>query len=165
MKEENDNEVAFPDDTCLAFDLFFLWIYSHEVAQVDSHDKVLTAMDAWVLADKFCMPDWQNTLIDGIMSFWKTHPMAPKHLTWLHENAGQSSLLFMLGAKLLVWELAGDTRPYENEWLADLNELLEMGTSSPGKLLCSIVSEAKSRTGAPAQRGCRYHVHLDGKAC
>lgn len=106
MKEELSNEVEFPDDTCRAFDLFFLWIYSRGVPNTDSHDKVAAAMDAWLLADKFSMSEWQNALIDGIMSFWMTSPMAPGHLAWLHDNARQSSLLLMLGCKQLVWNLA-----------------------------------------------------------
>ncbi|KEF53726.1 uncharacterized protein A1O9_10127, partial [Exophiala aquamarina CBS 119918] len=55
MKEELDDEIAFPDDTCIAFDLFFLWIYSGEVPQVDTHEQVPPAMEAWMLADKFRM--------------------------------------------------------------------------------------------------------------
>lgn len=165
MKEEHSNEIEFPDDTCLAFDLFFLWIYSREIPNADSHDRVAAALDAWVLADKFAMPGWQNTLIDGIMSFWRSSPMAPGHLAWLHDNAGQSSLLLMLGAKQLVWNLAHDPKPYENEWLEDLEDLLVNHECSPAKLLCSVTHEKGNRSVQPATQGCTYHVHLDGKRC
>lgn len=167
MKEERSNEVEFPDDTCLAFDLFFLWIYRREVPKADSHDKVLAAMNAWVLGDKFCMPDWQNPLIDSIMSFWKNNPMAPDHLAWLYDNAGQSSLLLLLGRKQLVWDIVSKNKLYvgEEEWAADLEDLLINHAYSPAYLLCSVHRETDTRTRQPATQGCKYHIHLDGKLC
>jgi hypothetical protein len=168
MKEEHSNEVDFPDDTCRAFDLFFVWIYSREVPQVDSHDKVLAAMDAWVLADKLVMPDWQNPLIDGIMSFWKRRTMSPEHLAWLYDNACESSLLFTLGSKQLVWDMAFEPSHYEGQWLVELEELLAKRECSPAELICSVIREKKEEmdwNNQPAAQGCTYHVHLCGKPC
>ena len=87
MKEESTNEVDFPDDTCLAFNLFFLWIYFEEAPMPSSHEEVFAAMNAWILADKLCMCDWQNVLVDGIMGFWKKAGMDPGHLAWLCDHA------------------------------------------------------------------------------
>jgi hypothetical protein len=61
MKEGQTNEVEFPEDSCVAFDSFFLWIYSRKAPNLEDYKDVNRTMSAWVLADKLCMPDWQNS--------------------------------------------------------------------------------------------------------
>lgn len=165
MKEANSNEVEFPDDTCLAFNLFFLWIYFEQAPVPNSHEDVLGAMHAWILADKFCMCDWQNVLIDGIMVFWSKTGMAPGHLSWLCDHSGHSSAIFELGMNQLIWNLAHTPKVYEDGWAVDLEDLLTKRECSPGKLLCSVLREIKCHTTEPAKQGCKYHVHLDEKRC
>lgn len=165
MKEEHTNEVEFPDDTCLAFDLFFLWIYHREVPRAENHDEVLEAMSAWVLGDKFCMTGWQNSLIDSIMSFWKETPMAPGHLAWLYANAEQSSLLFDLGWDELIWRLAFSSSVYlfDEQLAAELEDLILNPACSVILLLRSVYSEKANDSDHPAENTSTYQIRSNEK--
>ena len=112
MKEELRKEVEFPGDSCEAFDRFFLWIYSSQAPDLDSGsgDEALAAMKARVLADKFCMEDWKNALIDSMMLEWQACTIQIRRFEWLYTNTEADSQLHQLGVEQLVWQIANTPR-------------------------------------------------------
>jgi hypothetical protein len=129
MVEGRTNTVELPNDNCLAFDLFLQWIDCQTVPEKAADHGAFALMNAWVLADKFCMPVWQNKLIDKLGRCYESPHIKPLHVLWILDRAGEDSNLFKFGRDQLVYDLMFCSSQYKEEWNADLTELLEQWTT------------------------------------
>jgi len=88
MKKAQEHEIYLTDDQPCAFDLLVDWIYTKKVRVLGqvSFTRKLPLIKAFVLADKLCMPDFQdanhgrNTEID-----FKLH-RTPQLLIWINQH-------------------------------------------------------------------------------
>ncbi|KAK5061050.1 hypothetical protein LTR84_007591 [Exophiala bonariae] len=160
MKEGQANEVEFPEDSCVSFDSFFLWIYSRNVPSAATQTEVAGMMKAWVLADKLCMPEWQNKFVDGLADFWRRCVFQPQHLIWLFDNVDQSLPLFLLGFRQLAWDLSSDPGRHQDDYAKELEVLLAKQEYLPVPILFAVVN-AKDIAKEPATRPEKYHVRAN----
>ncbi|EXJ73391.1 uncharacterized protein A1O5_03151 [Cladophialophora psammophila CBS 110553] len=82
------------------------YIYTDQVDFSDEDDKAISIMKAWVLAEKFCMPDWQNRPIDHLMEHWQDDQVRPAKVAWVLDNVSKSSPLYKLVIDQFTHDLA-----------------------------------------------------------
>lgn len=115
MVESLNDTITFPEDDRVAFCLFITWIYSRPLPKISLEEYDLNSfMKAWPLADKLCMPYWQNRLSDRIMTWLSTNFIDGDSILWLLENASPVYMLFQLCWDQFVWELANNKINYYN---------------------------------------------------
>jgi hypothetical protein len=106
MKEQEENVIELPEDSCDGFELLVDWIEQNKIPAVIGDRNVVRAMDAYILADKYGMVDLQNRLIDKIQRHWCQGRMAASHFTWIIEHeVTEQCPLYKLGLDHLLWGL------------------------------------------------------------
>ncbi|KAJ9499237.1 hypothetical protein LTR96_004166 [Exophiala xenobiotica] len=108
MIEQQTNEVSLPEDSSRAFEFIVRWMYSTSIlgARKDWEEcEIYLIMGAWVLADKYCMPDLQNALIDELGFYWSKEYMNPDHLSWVADHANNESPLYRMALDQMAHDL------------------------------------------------------------
>nr|KAK5448846.1 hypothetical protein LTR18_001934 [Exophiala xenobiotica] len=108
MIEQQTNQVSLPEDSSRAFEFIVRWMYSTSIlgARKDWEEcEIYLIMGAWVLADKYCMPDLQNALIDELGFYWSKEYMNPDHLSWVADHANNESPLYRIALDQMAHDL------------------------------------------------------------
>ncbi|KAI1620356.1 hypothetical protein EDD37DRAFT_653954 [Exophiala viscosa] len=182
MVESTTYTIEFPEDEPAAFDQFISWIYRCDVDEIEKGDtnKLINVLMAWVLADKLCMPAWQNESIDQAMAYWTTNFMEPEVVSWATDHLSNTSLLFSLIVDQFAWDVMDVPGMYTNEsddsvestQRLEIVKGLFMRPDFPSiRLFRQAVQTALDfvsldRPKEPASDNtCKYHVHEAGKTC
>ncbi|KIV80368.1 hypothetical protein PV11_07869 [Exophiala sideris] len=104
MKESQSAEVVLPEDSCLGFAIVADWIYLEKTHGIPDHSHVEPTIRAYVMADKYCMPELQNALLDDLAAHWKGRWLAPNRVALIAELTNEDCPLY----KLMVAQLAYD---------------------------------------------------------
>ena len=133
---------------------------------------------AYILADKYLMPDLQNAIIDMLKNYWAVNLMYPEHVALAIEQAGEDSKIVQFVLDQLAWELANNEHEYclnvpsnSNEAnkmrrAVGLDELLTRGNCASKLLWLTKHTSMGTQTPQPAETNCcRYHVHQLGENC
>lgn len=161
MIEQQTNEVILPEDSSRAFEIVAAGVYSRgrntakAVLSGDDSD-VRLVMRAWVLADKYCMPNLQNGLIDELGSFWKRHYVHPSYLSWVADHTDDKSPLYRLVMDQMAYELKNGGDLDHCNFEGDLEKVLARPILSTRLLWKSI--HAPDDEEAPAESPQKYHV-------
>ncbi|KIW89151.1 uncharacterized protein Z519_10003 [Cladophialophora bantiana CBS 173.52] len=153
------------------------YIYTDRVDFSDEDDEAISIMKAWVLAEKFCMPDQQNQLIDYLMEHWQDEQVRPAKVACVLDNVSKYSPL----SKLVIDRFTHDLAFEYDYFLGQKNrEGAEEHDKEFGALCsktgCSVIrlvwddlclldddNDAKRpKPLAPINQGCKYHVHAGG---
>ena len=178
MIEEHTNEVILPEDSCRAFEIVAEWVYSAGTGVRVDDDNLITVMRAWILADKFCMPDLQNVLIDELGSYWAKLWIDPDCLSWVADHTDEASPLYRCAMDQMAFCLknmepiyGGSAFPFSDDWdhqrrmavenrIRDISESLERVLARPvlsTKLLWKAMNEPSDGK-APRESPETYHV-------
>ncbi|KAI1610601.1 hypothetical protein EDD36DRAFT_329602 [Exophiala viscosa] len=183
MKESFTNEVVLPEDSYRGFELVADWIYSEKVPYIEisgDQDDTTPGRYAYVLADKFCMPELQNALIDRLADYWTRQHIYAGTITEMADLVDEDGALY----RLMIDELAHDivkhswvykprsdscsenerpsfSKDWDGEWRGSLEKLLACPKSA-WKLLWK-VSVTKKADRDPAESPEKYHVSVDSK--
>lgn len=111
MVEQQKNEVVLPEDSCRGFDIVADWVYNK--TEWDTATMEGSMLRAYVLADKYGMPDLQNSLINTLGQFWtyKTR-IRPARVLWLARNAMTDCPLYRLATDQLAYEIKKEGKHY-----------------------------------------------------
>jgi hypothetical protein len=128
-------------------------------------------MHAWLAADKFCMPEFQNALIDVIMAYWTKWCIPPREFAWVLDNVDKNSQLYRLARDTLAWDISADPQHYQPDesdllgWSAQLDEIFHRPELSIHELLWRslMVQSLTNEDEKPTKRGQAYHVHQGKK--
>ena len=71
MRESETEVVELPEETCRQFNLFTFLIYKGNVEEIGDDETVEDVLDAWILAEKFSMPRWQDRVVDAMLEYWE----------------------------------------------------------------------------------------------
>ncbi|KAK5061049.1 hypothetical protein LTR84_007590 [Exophiala bonariae] len=186
MKESMTNMIHLPTDESAEFSLILSWIYGDtdlKFTEANSQKYIETFPKAWLLAQRLCMPDCQDWLIDCMM-VWLQSSKVPKNLIlWLLDPDNidleydelKECPLFKLFYDELVWNFQiYDNHPNEDEssrceFVQKLNELTKWWPDckvSIVQLVYDIGVVSKKQSTEPARkRGCQYHVHPKYEPC
>jgi hypothetical protein len=172
MKEANENVVNLPEDEPSGFEIVVEWVYAN---RIQASKLRLTPINAYVLADKLCMPDLQNAIIDTIRLTWRGRcpynarcawhilpegcPLRDLVLDQLHFQIMTSPNKFKLG-----------TADTDARLAKRLEKVIQQNPGLATALFWKTVDYDLNRdTGGPVDprklTGCHYHVHEDGKKC
>lgn len=108
MREQHERTVELPEDAPETFDVIVKWMYSGQVpALLGPH-----IMRAYKLAEKLCMLDLQNALVDAFKAVCRRERISPitVMLTWKH--LPENSELCKLALKQLCYEIVKEPRNY-----------------------------------------------------
>ncbi|KIW10939.1 hypothetical protein PV08_10238 [Exophiala spinifera] len=121
MKEAHTNEVKLPEDDVEALDCFVDWIYKEPMPNISVGESVIVTMKAWVLAEKLCMPKWQNALIDHLAHIFTYFPVVKaSHLSWINDNVPTPSPLSNFMRDYFAHELAKNAGAYRKKQESEL---------------------------------------------
>jgi len=146
MREQQNNEIVLPEDQCRGFDFVADWIYSETVRNItvgetqDFHSAII----AYVLADKYCMPALQNALIDTLIAYTRKNFLDPHSIILLAKLGIETGPLHDLMIAQFAYDLVNypstyyprpddrhsDSEDSENADLSDLDD----GDTQPGWL-------------------------------
>lgn len=168
MKETQTNEVKLPEDDVKTFDCFVDWIYAEALPNISVGEPVISTMEAWILAEKLCMPKWQNALIDHIAHIFTNTPvMEASQLFWINKNAPVSSNLFRFVMDHFSYELAKNTTAYQKKLdtggLVFDKPLWFAMTKSPvgNHLISRVITIARNpKASNPKHKPQDYHIPL-----
>lgn len=111
MVEQQKNEIVLPEDSCRGFDIVADWVYNK--TDWDTATMEGSMLRAYVLADKYGMPDLQNSLIDNLGHFWTYKTcIRPARVLWLARNAMTDCPLYRLATDQLAYEIKKEGKHY-----------------------------------------------------
>ena len=181
MIEAQTNRVELPEENCETFDFFIDYIYDSKVdfPSIDERGTDASAVDAMkvcVLAEKFCMPDWQNQVINHLMDLWQEYLISPESVSWMLDNVSESTPLFRLVMNQFSHHIAyyyeeflhGSGEEEEQQHKRSLDALCTReGFSATHLLRVSLRLSKKDnpRKTDPIRQRCKYHAHPSGKMC
>ncbi|KIW10937.1 hypothetical protein PV08_10236 [Exophiala spinifera] len=163
MKEARTNKITLPEDDAVVFGHFIDWVYYSKTRRVvNTVQSIRELLKAWLLADKFCMPRWQNSIIESLADFWIEFNVAPSAVMWVAEHVPTHSPLFAFVVEQFSWDLARCDSPDElGEDLSRMDDLLANSTFS-SRILWTSMAVAKEKYGGnePTQAVQEYYVPL-----
>jgi hypothetical protein len=176
MIEQQTNKVNLPEDSSRAFEFVANWLYSTSINGAGKNweeCEIYLIMRAWVLADKYCMPDLQNALIDGLGYYWVRCFVHPYNLAWVAYHTHRESPLY----RLVMDQLAHHLRHYGFQYGNDNSHPLKPakpGREDRSKALTKVLSrpdlstillwktiDAPELGQIPAKSPKNYHVPTD----
>jgi BTB/POZ domain len=157
-KEGQENQVYLAEESPAVFDRFVAFIYHNRV------DKKMTSPDnsllvrTFVLADKFCMPGFQNALVDAIACFYKTREVSAPDLAFVNDHVPSNSKIRAFLLDKMVFDIIKDDE--DNTLVENVNEILRRGGDLATEIFWA-VREADPKEHGPSswRNRCDYHNH------
>ncbi len=174
MIESTNGQITFPEDQCRAFDVVVNWIYGGDVEGICGPGGLFSAMKAYQLADKYMMPQLQDSLIQEIKKYLKGYCFLPQYVSWAVKHLKDTSALRIFLIDQIIWELVNYPEFYQNQ---PGKEMVPGPAKSLGILLITDPEVAAQllwgtqklkpdhKTNPAGLEGCHYHVHPDGDKC
>jgi BTB/POZ domain len=105
-KEGRENQVYLAEESPAVFDRFATFIYHNRVDEIVTFPDNSLAVRAFALADKFCMPRFQNALIDAIACFHKKHTVFVPDLDFINDHVLLNSKIKAFLIDQLIYDIA-----------------------------------------------------------
>ncbi|OQV00324.1 BTB/POZ domain-containing protein [Cladophialophora immunda] len=172
MKEAQENAVALPDDDPKAFDVVVRWMYTGRLNGFGTPGFLL--LNAYILADKYCIPDLQNAIADvfraGVF-------ISLGHASWAWGRLPEGSPLRQLFLDQMHYWIASYPDSYRRGSIgtvdasaAALEEIFKGNAGLTTALLWKIIDHSRNSgscipTSPASGVSCLYHVHEDGRKC
>jgi hypothetical protein len=166
-KEGRENQVYLAEESPAVFDRFVTFIYHNRV------DKKMTSPDnsllvqAFVLADKFCMPEFQNALVDAIACFHETHEVSALDLAFVNGHVPSNSKIRALLLHKMVFDIVAEQEYSSTDPLVEnVNEILREGGDLATEIFWAVCKADPEREHARSSwcNRCDYHNHqMDDK--
>ena len=163
----------------------------------NKYDEVHSAiaLKSWVLADKLCMSDWANKIMDLPMHIFGPHGRIfwPYEVSWVVENTNDANQLFKFVIDQFTWHTVFRVDMWMNQETNDEDsknhyrmwfEALCSNNRFPNaQFVWEILrltkeheknDETQKNKGIrkkeipvpdPSEQGCKYHVHAVGVQC
>jgi hypothetical protein len=165
-KEGQENQVYLAEESLAVFDRFVAFIYHNRV------DKKMTSPDnsllvrTFVLADKFCMPGFQNALVDAIACFHKTRIVSPADLAFVNDHVPSNSKIRAFLLDEMVFDIIEEEDNPTNSLVENVNEILRRGGDLATEIFWAVNEADRERKYGPSswRNRCDYHNHqMDDK--
>jgi hypothetical protein len=175
MQETRDNAVSLPEDDPQAFQIIVEWMYSDRLGSQIYDSTADTLILAYVLADKLCMPAFENQLIDYMRlsrSFRVIAYAGAVHWSSLPEKSPSRQFILDLLHYLLAERMCMAIENLEDADFSEDEIALKVETNpdlATALLLKAVEHGLRNGVGLPMAPwrldGCKYHIHEDGKSC
>lgn len=176
MREQHERVINLPEDSPKAFSIIVEWLYTKDVSSELNHKDFRTS---YVAADKYGIPELQNTLMDRLRAMTSkelSRPnkvLAPVWVTEIWDEAMDGSCrLREMSVDLLHYFIS--KTPYHYQSQPDNPNIksaqaLRKVMANPDlgyALMLRFANKGNSNLEDPRSKiGCFYHVHEDGKKC
>jgi hypothetical protein len=161
-KEQVEQAVHLPEDSPEAFEIVVKWMYAEGVpTTIDD----LYIGHAYILADKLCMGELQNALVDKFRATCKKAMINPGTVTWIWAHTPEGCKLREISLDQLHFEILRSPSKYKN------TEQFKKLMKTDGELVTEMYwksvhqKETATRKNPAFLTGCVYHIHEDGKNC
>jgi hypothetical protein len=185
FKEGTEKEIYLPEDEPDAFDLFIQWLYNSRLdckafcvegkSSAEIHEPCWTLMSTlislYILADKICLEELKNTVMDNFKDIGKTHKFTPFAIIRIYAKGPSGSPLRRLAARKCKHDIQafGGLIGYsDGTW----TEAIERNKGFAIDILHAIADGEKHRpsggTGLwnPCEDpDCKYHEHKSTPKC
>ncbi|KAJ9497383.1 hypothetical protein H2202_007187 [Exophiala xenobiotica] len=183
MKEEQEKTVNLPEELPEAFDKLVGWMYTGTVGATPGWDCI----NAYLLADKFCMHDLQSSILDALRNPYRTnatYAIWPKTLDHVWQRSMENCELrkFCLDnvystlSYLYDWTPSNtyaklttqDKKKFDNlkaDYKNELDELIQSGSPVMNALFWKMANSNTVPPNPALLLGCFYHIHKDGEKC
>lgn len=157
MKESETNKVLLPEDDPTVFGHFIRWIYESRFRGIGEDAGVKEHLQAWIMADKFCMPVWQNNIMNLLADLCSGRTLEPDIVIWVVDHIHESSRLFSFVLDQFAWELAiyYDSAQYLDD--EDMKNLMADSKVST-QILWTAIESARGGVDEPAENIKRYYA-------
>ncbi|KAK7899737.1 hypothetical protein LTR67_003482 [Exophiala xenobiotica] len=180
MKEEQEKTVNLPEELPVAFDTLVQWMYTGKM--VMEPRMQISYIDAYLLADKFCMHDLQNSIMDAYRGTCVPFAIWPGTLHDVWTRSTEKCLLrkfcfdhvhFTL-SNLHDWNKSHLFISPSKVFRAQIDQLIFSGSPASHALFWKLArfdTGLSQTTNSPVADdpalllGCVYHVHKDGEKC
>jgi BTB/POZ domain len=159
------NEVVLEEESCEAFDHFFDWIYTEQV----DRKKMVPFGALYMLADRFCMEAFKNSIADTLMEYCASRLVPLKELTPLvNHGLSRSRLVEVLMVHTAIDIVLWDNDP-DDEHLTSLGNLFR-DTKVLGRFIDILERAFRSHgegelTSAADINRCYFHDHKETAKC
>ncbi|KIW61650.1 hypothetical protein PV05_01749 [Exophiala xenobiotica] len=180
MREAQEKTVNLPEEQTEAFDILVRWMYSGRIALGGAKQQE-RFIDAYLLADKFCMHALQNAIMDALRKACKPFDIWPETLHCVWKNStGNCKLrkfcfdfVYFTLSNLRIWHGTHLYITASKVFREQMDELMQSGSPVMNALFWKLADsgmESSRMTGElglnPASlSGCFYHAHKDGEKC
>ncbi|KAJ9603689.1 hypothetical protein H2200_011875 [Cladophialophora chaetospira] len=182
MAESHSGVVELPEEDCETFDHFIEYIYGGKLNSYTGLDKdsdrvVNATMKDLALAEKFCMFDWHNLVIDRLRKVWQEGYIAPSHVSWVVDHLSETSKLYQLAMAQLAYNTVFDidnwlTSPGNEEendhYRRDFDILCTKEGFPVSQFIWDMVKmqkHPKEDVPDPSHQVCKFRVHSEGRIC
>ncbi|KAJ9603705.1 hypothetical protein H2200_011891 [Cladophialophora chaetospira] len=175
MREQAENAIYLPEDDPEAFGIVANWMYT---GSMPSTCKCRVLMSAYILADKLCMTNIQDAVMEQLRwNLMDEEIILPVDVDWVWEKTGPGSKLreFMVDALhySVMQQDEYQTAEGKNEHhlAVDLEAVMVMNGALGYQLYSKIFNvsavrnQARKKTTSPYLRNCKYHCHADEEEC
>ncbi|KIY02905.1 uncharacterized protein Z520_01370 [Fonsecaea multimorphosa CBS 102226] len=173
MREQLEKAISLPEETPEDFVILVEWLYSGTIPAKSGWSCMLRAYNA---AQKFCMPDLQNALVDLFRSQMVPSSLSPEWVSYIWKSTAEGCQLRQLVLDLFYYHISKDPSAYKKDASADPWEMPKLYAVQLERLMAKTqlvmalfwrFADRKERPSKdPAKmKGCVYHVHEDGNKC
>ena len=166
-KEGRESQVYLAEESPTVFDRFVTFIYHNRV------DKKMTSPDnsvlvwTFVLADKFCMPEFQNALVDAIACAHETREVSALDLAFVNDHVPSNSKIRAFLLDKMAFDVVQEERNNPTEPVVEnVNEILRRGGDLATEIFWAVHEADPEREHGPSswRNRCDYHNHqMDDK--
>ncbi|KEF53724.1 uncharacterized protein A1O9_10125 [Exophiala aquamarina CBS 119918] len=167
MKEALSNVVEMPEILTAQLTWLAMYLYKNALPEQDINKAPYDVYEAWALADRLCMPRFQDMLMDRLMDYSRRKVIPMPYFAWViehHNHLDTLSFRFVRDQVLYEWPSGNDALYEKENMVAGLNDLLVKGFLD-NRFVLDLLVAAKTPTPDPCKQGCKHHVHGTSKAC
>ncbi|THV44520.1 hypothetical protein BGAL_0625g00060 [Botrytis galanthina] len=158
FSESTTNSAVLREDDLEAFDVLVDWVYT-SILPPDA--DLWGLVGVYVLADKICLPELMDQVMDTIQA---KYPLHPSDASDIYSILPKGSKLRLLALDMITFEF---TKPMNAQ--LDISKLADVNAKNEEfalDFLIKIRSHMSRQTAIPnprKSRSCTYHSHEDGK--
>ncbi|KAJ9603702.1 hypothetical protein H2200_011888 [Cladophialophora chaetospira] len=164
MREEHEKSINLPDDDPTAIEVIIEWLYAKTIDRLQCGNHYIVA---YVAADKYCMRELQNSIIDKLCST-PYGDVTPSFVSSVWNGTAEGSKLRELTLDFLHYCIVTRPelyKPSDGRYYKELQELMHDGDVAY-VLMWRLADQRELDLEHPLlKKGCVYHVHEDGSAC
>lgn len=160
-KEGQENQVYLVEESPAVFDRFVAFIYHNRVDEKMTSPDNSLLVRTFALADKFCMPGFQNALVDAIACFYKTRVVYAPDLAFVNDDIPSNSKIRALLFDEMVFDIVEGERNPSNSLVDNVNEILRRGGDLATEIFWAVNDADPKRKYRPSswRNRCDYHNH------
>jgi hypothetical protein len=158
------------EESPAVIDRFATFIYHNRVDKIETSPDNSLLVRTFVLADKFCMPRFQNALIDAIACFHKENPVNAPDLHVINGHVPSNSKIKAFLIDQMAFDIIRSEVYYESDMVGnEVSGLIRGGGDLATEIFWAVRNADSEKKDWPShwRNRCNYHNHKmdDAREC